>query len=256
MTVKIQPGQLQALIRTGLEEFYKRRLSVLQKLQLKKILSRKNPYLFRALATEKASEIVEQILAAYVSSSDETIFGDAFFESVARAASDAKVSDARGVDFIIEKTDRYTAVSLKSGPNIFSASQKRRQNDEFNELRSRLLKLHKRFDPLLAHAYGRRNADPTAKWIYRERSGQAFWAEITGDSDFYLKLIRLMKGIPAKHKKAHAEEWGAAVNRFTVEFARDFCLSDGRIDWEKLVKFVSEAKPSRDKARVSKTKRS
>ena len=29
-----------------------------------------------------------------------------------------------------------------------------------------------------------------------KRSGQAFWQEITGDPDFYLKLIRLMKDVP------------------------------------------------------------
>jgi len=216
---------------------------MLGKLKLQKVLRRKNPYLFRALGIEVASEIVQQLLQAYVSSSDEGIFGDAFFEPIAKEASGAKVSDARGVDFVIEFPKRYLAVALKSGPNIFNASQKQAQNREFKELRSRLLKLHKQFDPLLGHGYGKRSAEPSGDWIYRVRSGQAFWTEITGDSDFYLKLVRLMKDIPTKHKKVHAEEWGAAVNRFTEEFIRDFCHADGRIDWEKLVRFVSENEP-------------
>jgi len=226
---------------------------MLENLSLKRILRRKNPYLFRALGNEVASDIVEQILHAFISSSDETIFGDAFFEPIALIVSRGKVADAGGVDFVIETPRRYLAIALKSGPNIFNASQKRRQNQEFQELRSRLYKIHKQFDALLGHAYGRRRADPSGKWIYRERSGQAFWAEITGDPNFYLKLIRLMRDIPAKHKKRHrlmrdipakhkkrqTEEWGAAVNRFTVEFANDFCFPNGRINWDQLVEFVS-----------------
>lgn len=227
---------------------------MLEGLRLKKILRRKNPYLFRALGNEVTADIVKQILQAYVSSSDETIFGDAFFEPLALMASVGKVSDAAGVDLVIERPKRYTAVALKSGPNIFNASQKRRQNQEFNELRSRLYKIHKQFDPLLGHAYGRRNTEPSGKWIYRERSGQAFWREITSDPDFYLKLVRLMKDIPSKHKKRQAEEWGAAVNRFTVEFAKDFCSENGRIDWEKLVEFVSKDEGSRSNKQAAKPK--
>lgn len=30
--------------------------------------------------------------------------------------------------------------------------------------------------------------------------GQVFWRELTGDADFYLKLIRLMRDYPVKHR--------------------------------------------------------
>lgn len=240
MTPKIPSEQLENLIAAGLEEFYRRRLAMLEKLQLKKVMRRKNPYLFRALGIEVAAEIVQRLLQDFVSASDETIFGDAFFEPIAREASGGKVSDARGVDFVLEKPKRYTPVALKSGPNIFNASQRKRQDDEFRELRSRLVKIHKQFDPLLAYAYGKRIREASGKWIFRELSGQVFWTEITGDPDFYLKIIRLMEDIPARHRKQHQEEWAKAVNRFTAEFITLFCFKDGRIDWEKLVKFVSE----------------
>lgn len=179
-------------------------------------------------------------IAAYIGASDETMFGEAFFEPIARIASGAKVSDAEGVDFVIESKERVLAVALKSGPNIYNASQKKRQSQEFLALRSRLYKLHKQFDPMLGHAYGRAKSEPTKDLVYRRRSGQAFWSEITGDPDFYLKLIRLMKEEPAKHKQKYSPAWDAAVNRFTAEFVKDFCFPNGCIDWEKLVRFVSE----------------
>jgi hypothetical protein len=238
--------QLESLISRCLLDFYERRLQKVKDLKLQAFLRRKNPYLFRAFGIQKASEIVERLLADYISASDETIFGDAFFEPIARFASGGKVSDAEGVDFVIESKDRIMAVALKSGPYPYNASQKKRQSQEFLAVRSRLYKLHKQFDPILGHAYGRVKSKPSKDLIYRDSSGQAFWHEITGDPEFYLKLIRLMKDEPAKHKKEYAPAWDAAINRFTAEFIRDFCFPDGSIDWEKLVRFTSE-----DRARKS-----
>lgn len=235
-------SQLESLISRCLQDFYERRLQKVKQLKLKTFLRRKNPYLFRALGIEKASEIVERILADYISASDETIFGDAFFEPIARIAAGGKTSDAEGVDFVIETDERITAVAVKSGPNIFNSSQKKRQSQEFSSIRSRLYKLHKQFDPILGHAYGHLKTKPDKDRSYRDSSGQAFWAEITGDQDFYLRLITLMKDVPAKRKREYSSAWGAAINRFTAEFIKNFCFSDGNIDWEKLTRFVSGGK--------------
>ena len=234
--------QLEELIADCLDEFFRRKLDILRTFDLKESLLNRNPYFFKVYGIYKASEIVERVLSDYISASDETIFGDAFFEPIARIVSGGKASDAEGVDFVIESGERITAVALKSGPNIYNASQKKRQSQEFLAIRSRLYKLHKQFDPILGHAYGRLKTEPTKDRIYRDRSGQAFWTEITGDSDFYLKLVRLMKDIPTQHRKEYTPEWDAAVNRFTAEFIKDFCFPDGSIDWEKLVRFVSEDK--------------
>jgi len=123
-----------------------------------------------------------------------------FFEPIAVIVSGGKVSDGEGVDFTVESERKVIAVALKSGPNIFNASQKKRQSQEFSELRNRLYKLQKQFDPILGHAYGSLKSEPTNERIYRDLSGQTFWKEITGDDTFYLKLITLMKDVPLKHK--------------------------------------------------------
>ncbi|MFQ5862679.1 MAG: PmeII family type II restriction endonuclease [Candidatus Brocadiales bacterium] len=234
--------ELEKLVAKCLKVFYKRRLEKLESLKLKDYLKRKNPYLYKAIGTEKASEIVEEVLTAYLTASDEGLFGDAFFEPIAKFVSGGAVSPSEGVDIAIETDKKYLAIAVKSGPNIYNASQKKRQNDEFNTLRSRLLKLHKQFDALLGHGYGRRKGRPSRTKIYRESSGQAFWAEITGDPDFYLKLVKLVKDVPSKHRPTYKKAWAKAVNRFTAEFIKDFCNKDGSIDWEKLVAFNSGAK--------------
>src|SRR3990170_3439421 len=122
----METSQLESLISKCLGDFYQRRLQKMAGLKLKTFLRRKNPYLFRALGIQKASEIVERLLTDYVSASDETIFGDAFFEPIARIASAGKVSDAAGVDFVIETENRITLVAVKSGPYPYNASQKNR----------------------------------------------------------------------------------------------------------------------------------
>ncbi len=240
----ISPEKLEALIKTCLDDFYKRRIQKIHQLKLTQFFNRKNPYLFRALGTEKASEIVESELLAFVSSSDETMFGDAFFEPIAKMVSGGVVAPSEGVDIAKETRKRYTAYSVKSGPNWGNSSQVRKQIEDFNSLRSRLYKLHKAFDPVVGHAYGKLNRVPSRTRVFRDVSGQRFWAELTGDSEFYLKLIHLMKDEPQKHKQQYKKEWDAAVNRFSKGFMDMFCFPDGRIDWDKLTRFVSASPDS------------
>ncbi len=232
--------ELEELVARCLQDFYDKRLKTLGGLRLNYFLRRKNPYLFRAVGIQNAHEIIVRMLADYLSASDETIFGDAFFEPVARIASGAKVSDGEGMDFTLETDNRIMGVALKSGPNPFNSSAKKRQSQELQSARNRLFKMQKQFDAVLGHAYGRRNTEPTPDRIYRDSSGQSFWTEITGDADFYLKMIRLMKELPSEHKKKYQATLDAAINRFTAEFVIGFCFEDGTIDWEKLVRFVSE----------------
>lgn len=236
---------LEQIVGSLLDQFYARRIQKLDSLQLKGALRRKNPYLFHAVGYQKASDIVEALLQAYMSSSDEGIFGDAFFEPLAKAVSGGTVSPTQGVDVVIEDQQRYLAIAVKSGPAVFNAQSKRRQNQDFLALRSRMLKVQKQFDALVGYGYGRKAANPTGERIFREASGQAFWHELTGDEQFYLRILRVMRERPALHKVNFDLAWAAAVNRFTAAFVNEFCLPDGSIDWETLLQFNSGSKPKR-----------
>ena len=68
---------------------------------------------------------------------------------------------------------------------------------------------------------------------------KSFWAELTGDEDFYIKLIGYMGTMPEKYVADYKESYNRAANRLVREFANSFCREDGRIDWEKLVEFNS-----------------
>lgn len=234
--------ELRKLIAKSLDEFYSRRMQRLGALKLRQVLLRKNPYLYKALGTQSATEIVEEILKAYLSASDEGLFGDTFFEPIAKAVSGGVVSPSEGVDIAIETTDRYKAISVKSGPNPFNSSQVKRQSDEFESLRRRLSKLRKQFDPILGHSYGKKQTLSTKAKVYRDVSGQKFWVELTGDPQFYIKLIALMEeSVIRKHRQEYQTAYQKAVNVYVREFTVDFCQADGTIDWAKLLRFNSGA---------------
>lgn len=241
----IDSDALEVKIGELLDDFYKRRLEKITGLKLKDALKRKNPYLYRAIGTEKASEIVEGLLSAYMSSSDEGIFGDAFFEPLAKFACNGVVSPSEGVDVALETDATYTAIAVKSGTSVFNAQSKKRQEADFKALEYRLKKLKKHFDPLVGYCYGRKTQKKLSSAGFRELAGQAFWYEMTGEEDFYLRIIRLMNDKPGKHAVEYKKAWNAAVNRFTAEFIRDFCNEDGLINWEKLLEFNSGNKISK-----------
>ena len=75
--------------------------------------------------------------------------------------------------------------------------------------------------------------------MYRELAGKQFWAELTGDEDFYLIIIKFMGTMPEQYVAAYKQSYNRASNRLVREFSNMFCKDDGSIDWEKLVEFNS-----------------
>ena len=126
-------------IATALENFYANLIEKIDGLNIKKVMKRKNPYLYRAKAMQSASEIVESVLTAFVSSSEETIFGNCFFEPIAIAASGGNKALAEGIDIMIQDktTNIISAIAVKSGPSVFNADSKKRQEQNFIDYFSR-----------------------------------------------------------------------------------------------------------------------
>lgn len=239
MIAVIGSHELEQKISELLDDFYHRRIERIKTLKLKHTLKRKNPYLYRAIGVQKASEIVEGLLLAYMSSSDEGIFGDAFFEPLAKFASGGTTSPSEGVDVACETETVYAAIAVKSGTNVFNAQSRRRQIEDFKTLENRLRKLQKHFDPVVGYCYGKKQQSKNSKAPFRELAGQAFWEMITGDPEFYLRIIQLMRDKPQKHLIEYKKAWDAAINRFTHEFINEYCNEDGAINWDKLVQFNS-----------------
>lgn len=229
-------------ISEALEMFYKSLIEKIDGLDIVKIMRRKNPYLYRAKAMENASEIVESVLSAFVSSSEETIFGNCFFEPIAIAVSGGNKALAEGIDLMIQEDDINTiyAVAVKSGTSVFNADSKKRQEQNFIAASKLAKQARARYVAIIGYSYGKKKDTGRGKpKMYQELAGKRFWAELTGDEEFYKKIIQFMGTLPEQYVASYKESYNKAFNRLVREFSIDFCRKDGSIDWEKLVEFNS-----------------
>lgn len=234
-----------------LDTFYAKRKGTLKNLQLIPTLKRKNPYLYRATGVATGSEIIKQVMAAFISSSDETIFGNEFFEPLAKwaAIESAKARDnttvtvggAAGVDIAVEDAVCYIALAVKSGTKVFNTQSRSHQETEFQALRSRLSKIKKQFRSVVGYGYGRKAKRISAARNYEEVAGQDFWELVTGEADFYLRIMKCMEEKPKEHAAEFKAELAKTENRLVKEFLFHFSNDDGSIAWEKLTKFNSGA---------------
>ena len=145
-------------IAKGLDNFYKSLIDKTNNLDIKKIMKRKNPYLYRAKAMQNASDIVSSVLDAFVTSSEETIFGNCFFEPLALAASGGSKALAEGVDIMIEKKEENTiyAVAVKSGTSVFNADSKKRQEQNFAAAAKLAKQAKARYEAIIGYGYGKK----------------------------------------------------------------------------------------------------
>jgi len=227
-----------------LGNLYAKRFAALQGLQLADLL-KKNPYLYRALGLSRPDDFVEQLLLARISSSDETIFGNDFFEPLAvfaaqQAQPTAKVTVGAGAgqDIAIETAREYLAISVKSGTNIFNSQSEKGQSVEFSQLQARLKKLGKMFRPIIGYGYGRKSSPKKVSPVER-LAGQQFWMLLTGESDFYLRISRAMEPYANDHMALYAQAFGSKRNAMLREFMIDFVEPTGQIRWDAVVAFSS-----------------
>lgn len=225
-------------IEKNIPDFHQKRLDSLATLKLKKVLKRKNPYLFKAKFVTNASELVRFFLDAHLSSQEETIFG-AFLEGLAvficGKVYGGKKSSAEGIDLEFERDGIYYIVSIKSGPNWGNSSQVKKMKDNFSKAK-RILGTNAKTQNVVAVngcCYGRLGKEDKGEYV--KKCGQSFWSFISGDATLFTTIIEPLGHRAKERNEAFQVEYGKVNNRFTAEFIKDFCLADGAIDWNKLV---------------------
>lgn len=229
-------------------QFHQRRIDSLRNLRLSKILTRKNPYLFRAKDITDASALMRGILSAHLSSQEETIFGD-FLEQVAvfvcERALGGRKSGVRGIDLELDKDGIRYAIAVKSGPNWGNSGQIREMKSNFLAYRRTVSTSGSRMhvECINGCCYGR-TSKPDRDG-YTKICGQDFWGFISDNPSLYLDIIEPL-GHDAKIRNADFERaFDGVLNNIVVEFVPLFCDSDGNIDWNLLTAMVSSSRRPR-----------
>lgn len=234
-------ADIKQYVEDNIGSFHKARLDSLRSLELKQILKRKNPYLFKAKYVISAPDLVKLLLDAHLSSQEETMFGK-FLESLAiyicgKVYSGQK-SSRPSIDLEFQRDGIFYIVSIKSGPNWGNADQIRKMRENFGDAIKDIRSIHPGIKVVAVNGccYGQ-DANPN-KGDYFKYCGQDFWGFVSGISELYTQIIEPL-GHKAKEKNEEfLEEYSKIVTNFTVEFAREFC-ENGKIDWIKLVEFNS-----------------
>ncbi len=232
-------------INEHISEFHENRLKALSKLKLKDVLKRKNPYLFKAKNIQTTGELVKTIVDAYLSSQEETIFGE-FLEKLAIFVCNATMggykSGIEGIDLEIDKNNTRYIITIKSGPNWANSSQIKKMKDNFKTAKRILRTQNSGMNvvPINGCCYGIDNKPD--KGDYFKYCGQKFWTFITEDENFYIDIIEPL-GYKAKQRNDDFyKEYAKVLNKFTDDFSAEYCKADHSIDWEKIVKFNSQMK--------------
>lgn len=237
----IDQKEIREFVEQNIGDFHQKRLLGLSGFKLENVLKRKNPYLYKAKNVITAGEIVKAILDAYLSSQEETVFGD-FLEKLAIYINEkvykGRKSAAAGIDLEFEKDNIYYIVSIKSGPNWANSSQIEKMKTEFRTAK-KVLGTNSTMRNVVAVngcCYGKDN-NPD-KGEYLKLCGQRFWEFISGDDDLYTDIIEPL-GFEAKARNEEFNlQYTQLINRFTQEFLENY-TQDGIIDWQRIVELNS-----------------
>lgn len=223
--------------------FHQKRIESLNKLKLKTVLKKKNPYLFKAKYLMTAEQIIKGLTDAFISSNEETIFGD-WLEGLSIFIN-SKVyngwkSGITGIDLEFDKDNVRYIMTIKSGPNWGNSSQISKMKSDFKTAMKTLRTSNSKLQIVAVNGccYGKDNVPD--KGDYFKYCGQRFWEFISGNEDLYIDLIEPLGHKAKERNDEFIKSYSKMINKFTKEFITDFCKESGEIDWDKLVRFNSE----------------
>jgi hypothetical protein len=157
-----------------------------------------------------------------------------FFESVARIVSGGRKPALGGeVDLEIEINHQQRVVyAIKSGPKGFNSSSYATAKRDLDSVERRLRQDGVATTKKIAFAYGRKLT--TFRDGIERMASKRFWAEISGDEDFYMKLL-LVCGLLAP---LYVVDIQGPYQALLVEAHELFCEA-GEVNWDSLITLVS-----------------
>lgn len=249
---KINYEELNTFIASDvIQPFYKIRLERLEFAKLANIAKRKNPYLFKAKNIETAGDLARGLLDAFLSSQEETIFGD-LMENLAIHicyqvfnGSKAQQGKYRSVDLIFERDAKIYIVGIKSGPNWGNSDQINIMRKNFKKAKS-LIRSESGKKNLIAVngcMYGKDNAphkiNKDTDLSYYKICGQAFWELISSDDELYKKIIQPLDKEAKKRDEIFKKLYVKKINEMTKDIVNLF-YTENNLDWDKIIEYVSK----------------
>jgi hypothetical protein len=237
-------ADVRGYIEDNIGAFHDARLASLRTLNLRTILGRKNPYLFRVKATASVDQLLDDLLTAHMSSSEETILGN-WLEGLAIFINERTFgghkSNAPGIDLEFDRDDIHWIVAIKSGPNWGNSSQIEKLKSIFDLAKKRFhTSGHKgRLECVNGCCYGRDDAYRTGG--YYKYSGQRFWEFISGSATLYTDLVVALGHMAKESDEVFRVGYVEARSRLFGELATiGIANEDGTINWPGFAEITSK----------------
>ncbi len=238
-------NEVEKYVSENIHQFHEARINKLKSLKLKTLLKKKNPYLYKAKDLNTPQSIIEALTVAFMSSAEETMFGDwleqlAIF--VANNVYGGYKSSSEGIDLEMDKDGTHYFISIKSGPNWANSSSRKKLIENFARA-ERTYKTSgnkKPSESIEGCCYGNENSSSCISHI--KLCGKLFWEFISGTESMYTDIIEPLGTDAHRHNSEYKKQYNQIITVFTREFANDFCNEDGSIDWNRIVQLNSAYK--------------
>jgi site-specific DNA-methyltransferase (cytosine-N4-specific) len=252
---KLSYNQLNKLtIADIIHPFYEKRLLKLRETNLKFIIKRKNPYLYKAKNILTAGDLAKYLLDAFLSSQEETIFGDLLENFAVHICKHvfngykAEKGKFPSIDLVFKRKNKLYIVGIKSGPNWGNSDQIRAMKINFEKAKQLLNKKDNRLEVIKMNGcmYGRDNQSykkdiKTPRLSYYKICGQRFWELISGDNRLYKKIIQPLNKEIKKRDEKFQNLYVNKLNEMTKDLVNTFYTKNS-LDWDKIIDYVSKEK--------------
>lgn len=244
---KLDIADVRGYVEDNIGDFHARRVDKLGQLKLKTVLKRKNPYLFKAKNILTAQDLIQAIVNAYISSSEEGIFGN-WLEGLAIHVNGlvygGRKSGIPGVDLEFSRGEERFIVSIKSGPDWGNDSQIKKMVDNFDSARKVLRTSGSRVIVTAVNGccYGRTTPRNhyKKKGDYYKYCGQVFWEFVSGNNQLYKEIVEPLGYLAHEKNEEYESAYAQKINLFTKELSEEFFTKSGKIAWDKLLEFNSK----------------
>lgn len=220
-----------------------------------KIIRRKNPFLLRARTEGDAKLFAQMITEAYLSSSEETMFGNLLEDvaiTICKHSKGGWKSSAEKIDLEYMNDTVRCIVQIKSGPNWGNSSQKQAMKAAFLTAKRILRQGNPNLEVKCIEGicYGKSHIQ--LQGTHDKYVGHEFWNEISGwegSANAVLELIgnhasnglRDVKTDACDRIIEYMKTYGVAVPQNSKIRRTDQSIIQYTIDWNRLLEIVFEA---------------
>ncbi len=238
---RLNLDDIQEYINANNASYYHQQTKLFKELTLDELLNL-NPYFLTTKNITIVGQLIEGLLEAFLSSSEEKLFGD-FLEGlaifIAGKTCGGHKSAATGVDLEFINNGIHYVVSIKSGPNWGNSSQQDKLQQDLQKAVATVkqARFGTNVQAVLGICYGKTRTSYLRGYL--KVVGQNFWYLISQNKDLYTDIIEPIGYRAKQHDDTFHQKKGRVVNKFTKEFIDKFCDDASYIDWEKLVEWNS-----------------